>query len=319
MSSIRSPYPSDVSDDEWAFVAPYLALLAEDAGQRKYALREVFNGLRYIVKTGAHWRMLPHDLPPWATVYQQLRRWRLPAASRPSSTTCACCLRRAAGRDGQPTAAILDSRTIQSTPESGAAAGYDGYKRRKGRKVHVAVDTLGHLLALLVTPANAQDRAQVAPLAAAVQEATGEHGRAGLRRPGLHRRGTATAAAAHGHASWGRQAAGGQARLRAALLAAPLGGRALFAWAARFRRLALRSMPVGQLATLAFVAAGIITLGWGAVGTLSRRAGCLALVPGGLLERVGAADRDQSLRWVPDPRGAATQSPNAVSVPPLSP
>jgi len=84
-------------------------------------------------------------------------------------------LRRAQDRAGQPTAAILDSRTLQSTPESGARAGYDGYKRRRGSKVHAAGDTLGHLLALVVTPADAQDRAQVEQLAAAVQEATGEH------------------------------------------------------------------------------------------------------------------------------------------------
>ena len=75
----RTPYPSDVSDEEWSFVAPYLLLLPQDAMQRKYALREAFNGVRYIVRTGAHWRMmphdLPHDLPPWPLVYQQMRRW----------------------------------------------------------------------------------------------------------------------------------------------------------------------------------------------------------------------------------------------------
>src|SRR5213075_3377015 len=83
-------------------------------------------------------------------------------------------LRFAEGRDPEPTAAILDGRTIQSTPESGGRAGYDGYKRRKGSKVHAAVDTLGHLLALHVTPASEQDRAQVAELAEQVQAATGE-------------------------------------------------------------------------------------------------------------------------------------------------
>jgi transposase len=71
----RSPYPTDVSDEEWAFVAPYLTLLPLDAGQRRYALREVFNSVRYIVKSGVHWRMMPHDLPPWPLVYQQMRRW----------------------------------------------------------------------------------------------------------------------------------------------------------------------------------------------------------------------------------------------------
>lgn len=171
----RTPYPSDVSDEEWAFVAPYLVVWAEDAGQRRYALREAFNGLRYVVRTGAHWRMLPHDLPPWPVVYQQTRRWLAAGCFETLVEDLRVLLRLAAQRHGQPTAAILDSRTLQSTPESGARAGYDGAKRRKGSKVHLAVDTLGHLLALLVTPADAQDRAQVAALAAQVQAVTGAH------------------------------------------------------------------------------------------------------------------------------------------------
>ncbi|GEO17629.1 hypothetical protein MAE02_53250 [Microvirga aerophila] len=75
MTSARKPYPSDVSDEEWALVAPYLTLLPEDASQRERSLREVFNGLRYIIKTGAPWRWMPNDLPPRAAVYQQAQRW----------------------------------------------------------------------------------------------------------------------------------------------------------------------------------------------------------------------------------------------------
>src|SRR3954467_11966690 len=75
MSLERPASPSDVSDEEWALVAPYLALLREDSKQRDHDLREVFNGLRHIVKTGAPWRFMPHDLPPWAAVYQQVQRW----------------------------------------------------------------------------------------------------------------------------------------------------------------------------------------------------------------------------------------------------
>jgi DNA-binding CsgD family transcriptional regulator/transposase len=71
----RKPYPSDVSDEEWHFVAPYLALVREDAPQRRHDLREVFNGLRWLVRTGAKWRMLPHDFPRWDAIYQQTRRW----------------------------------------------------------------------------------------------------------------------------------------------------------------------------------------------------------------------------------------------------
>jgi len=170
----RKRYPSDVSDDEWAFVAPYLALVREDAPQRPHSLREVFNGLRYIVKTGGQWRWMPHDLPPWPAVYQQTRRWLAAGVFEALVHDVREVLRLAAGRRPQPTAALLDSQTLQSTPESGGHAGYDGAKRKKGSKVHVAVDTLGHLLALVATPADVQDRAQVAALAAAVQEATGD-------------------------------------------------------------------------------------------------------------------------------------------------
>ena len=170
----RKPYPSDVSDDEWAFVAPYLTLMTADAPQRAYPLREVFNGLRYIVKTGMQWRWMPHDLPPWSAVYQQTQRWLAAGCFEAIVHDLRVILRLAAGRAAQPSAAIVDSQTLQSTPESGARAGYDGAKRKKGSKVHAAVDTLGYLLALHVTPASAQDRAQVERLAAAVQEATGE-------------------------------------------------------------------------------------------------------------------------------------------------
>ncbi|MCA1683861.1 MAG: IS5 family transposase, partial [Actinobacteria bacterium] len=172
--STRKPYPSDVSDEEWAFAAPYLALVREDSPQRRHDLRELFNGLRWIVRTGAPWRMLPHDLPPWEAVYQQTRRWLAAGVFEAIAHDLRMLLREAQDRMPQPRAAVLDSRTVQSTPESGARAGYDGHKRKRGTKVHAAVDTLGHLLALVVTPANAQDRAQVAELAAAVQAATDE-------------------------------------------------------------------------------------------------------------------------------------------------
>jgi transposase len=116
---------------------------------------------------------MPHDLPPWFTVYQQTQRWFKAGCFEAIAHDLRALLRLASGREPAPTAAIFDSRTLQSTPESGARAGYDGAKRRKGSKVHAAVDTLGHLLALHVTPANEQDRDQVAQLAQGVQEVTG--------------------------------------------------------------------------------------------------------------------------------------------------
>src|SRR5258707_7649582 len=136
-------YPSDVSDEEWWFVAPYLALCREDAGQRSHSLRAVFNALRWLVKTGAHWRMMPNDLPPWPVVYQQTRRWIRAGCFEIMVEDLRSLLREFAGRKPRPTAMVVDSRTLQSTPESGARGGYDGAKRRKGSKVHAAVDTQG--------------------------------------------------------------------------------------------------------------------------------------------------------------------------------
>ncbi len=167
-------YPSDVSDEEWAFLAPYLTLMRDDAPQRQHPLRDLFNGLRFIARTGLQWRFMPHDLPPWHAVYQHTRCWIAAEVFGAIIADLRELIRIGEGRSAQPSAMILDSRTLQSTPESGHRAGWDGAKRRKGSKVHLAVDTLGHLLALHVTPANDGDRAQVAELASAVQEATGE-------------------------------------------------------------------------------------------------------------------------------------------------
>ncbi len=175
MANVRRAYPSDVSDEEWAFCVPYLRLMKEEAPQRKYALRELFNGLRWLVRAGCPWRMMPNDLPPWTAVQQQTRRWLRAGCFESMAEDLRLLLRLSAGRTDVPSAAILDSRTLQSTPESGARAGFDGHKKRKGSKVHAAVDTLGHLLALKVTPANEQDRAQVAALAQAMQEVTGQN------------------------------------------------------------------------------------------------------------------------------------------------
>jgi len=173
-TTTRTPYLTDVSDEEWAFLVPYLTLMHEDAPQRRHPLRELFNGRRFIARTGLQWRFLPHDLPPWPAVYQQTRRWIDAEVFDMIIADLRALIRLGDGRSAQPSAIILDSRTLQSTPESGERAGWDGAKRRKGSKVQLAVDTLGQLLALHVTPANAQDRAQVEELAAAVQAETGE-------------------------------------------------------------------------------------------------------------------------------------------------
>lgn len=199
MARTKSGYPSDVTDEEWAFCAPYLTLMRENAPQREYALRELFNALRYIMRAGCPWRMMPNDLPPWTAVQQQTLRWFKAGCFEAMAHDLRAILRIAKGREHvAPTAAILDSRTLQSTRESGARAAYDGAKRRKGSKVHIAVDTLGHLLALHVTPADAQDRAQVATLGAATQQATGEHVRLAYVDQGYTGDAAAQAAQAHG-------------------------------------------------------------------------------------------------------------------------
>lgn len=175
MAEQRKSYPSDVADDQWEFCMSYLCLMKQDAPQREHSLREVFNGLRYIVRSGVPWRMMPNDLPPWSIVHQQAMRWFKAGCFEMMAHDLRALLRMAQDRaDTAPTAAVIDSRTLQSTPESGSRAAYDGYKRRKGSKIHIAVDTLGHLLAARVTPANVQDRAAVGEVVAAAQEATGE-------------------------------------------------------------------------------------------------------------------------------------------------
>jgi transposase len=187
-----------VADEEWAFLVPYLTLMREDAPQRTHPLRELFNGLRFIARTGLQWRFMPNDLPPWPAVYQQTRRWLDADVFTAIIADLRALIRLGEGRSGQPSAMILDSRTLQSTPESGARARWDGARRRKGTKEHLAVDTLGQLLALHVTPANDQDRAQVAELAQAVQDATGESVTLAYVDQGYTGEAPRQAAAAHG-------------------------------------------------------------------------------------------------------------------------
>ena len=229
-------YPGDCTEEEWAFVAPYLALLPEDAGQRHHDLRAVFDALRWLMRAGAPWRLLPGDLPPWHAVYDQAQRWIAAGVFTAMVDDLRAVLRLAQGRPPEPSAAVLDARTLQSTPESGGRAGYDGAKRRKGSKVHMAVDTLGHLLALHVTPAAADDRAEVGRLAAAVQAATGQSVELAYVDQGYTGNRPAAAAQAHGIS------------LEVVKLPTAKRGFVLlprrwvversFAWAARFRRLA---------------------------------------------------------------------------------
>jgi transposase len=193
--STRTPYPTDVTDDEWAFVAPYLSLMTPDAPQRWVAggcVEAMVEDLRLLVRLGQ-------------------------------------------GRPAQPSAAIFDSQTVQSTPESGHRAGYDGHKRLNGSKVHLAIDTLGHLLSLHVTPANTQDRSQVATLAQSVQEATGEQVNLAFVDQGYTGDASEEAAQAHGiHLDVVKL---DEAKRGFVLLPRRWVAERSFAWKTRFRRL----------------------------------------------------------------------------------
>jgi transposase len=227
----RKPYPSDVTDEEWAFVAPYPMLMDEAAPQRRHDPREGFDALRWIVRTGAQWRYLPTNVPPWAAVYQQTQRWLGAGVFEAMVHDLRAVLRWTEGRADDPTAAIFAARTVQSTPESGARAGYGGYKRRKGRTTHAAVDTLGQLLARHVTPGSEQERKPVAILAEAVREATGEAAEVAFVDRGSTGEQAGADAAAHGI----RPEA---AKRGCVLLPRRWVIERAFAWVARFRRLA---------------------------------------------------------------------------------
>src|SRR4051794_3968937 len=112
MSATRKSYPSDVSDAEWEFLTPYLTLMREDAPQRAYALRDVFDAARYVVKTGCQWDFLPHDFPPASAVYQQARRWVAAGVFEAIAHDLRMMARLVDGREAHPTAAILDGRTL---------------------------------------------------------------------------------------------------------------------------------------------------------------------------------------------------------------
>jgi transposase len=187
MSTTRRPcYPSDVTDAEWEFLVPYLTLMREDAPQREYPLRNLFDAVRYVVKTGVQWRYLPHDFLPWAAVYQQARRWLAAGVYEAIAHDLRVFERVLKGRGEDPSAAILDARTLQSTPESGGRAGYDGHKKN-GSKIHIAVDTLGNLPAVTVTAADEAGAPTGRRAGRARAGGHGGHGAGGLRRPGLHR------------------------------------------------------------------------------------------------------------------------------------
>jgi putative transposase len=155
---VRKPYPTDVSDAQWSHLRSYLPTPNAQGRPRTHSLRVVLDAIFYVVKSGCHWRLLPHDFPPWSTVYYHFGRFRLSGLWSLILKALRAAERKRVGKDPQPTAAIMDSQSVKTTEESAHPSGYDAHKNVKGRKRHLLVDTLGLPLSIYVTSADVQDR-----------------------------------------------------------------------------------------------------------------------------------------------------------------
>ena len=154
----RTPYPTDLSDVEWQKIEPHIPKPKTKRGaKRVHPLREILNAIFYVLRSGCSWRMLPHDLPPWKTVYHYFRLWRLDGTWEGLNAALRTELLVAEGREPEPSAAILDNQSVKTT-ETAGVRGYDAGKMVKGRKRHILVDTIGLLLIVVVHAANIQDR-----------------------------------------------------------------------------------------------------------------------------------------------------------------
>jgi transposase len=152
----RQRYPTDLTDAEWERVRPLLPRPARRGRKPSVNLREVLNAIRYMARAGVGWRMLPHDFPPWQTVYWWFRRFVRRLLFRTLHDVALMLDRERAGREASPSAGVIDSQTVKA-PHAPGGGGYDAAKRVKGRKRHIAVDTDGRLLMVHLTPADVQD------------------------------------------------------------------------------------------------------------------------------------------------------------------
>jgi putative transposase len=161
----RKRYPSDLTNAQWAVLEPLIPPARPGGRPRKHPLREIVNAISYIVREGCSWRALPHDFPPWKTVYNYFRAWQDDGTWTTLRHALRTRLRTAKGRHPDPHTAYIDSQSVK-TAEGGEARGFDGGKKVQGRKRHILVDSLGLLLAVVVTPASVDDgRAAPAVLA----------------------------------------------------------------------------------------------------------------------------------------------------------
>jgi putative transposase len=150
------PYPSDLTDPQWDLLGPWIPPPQPGGRPRKTDMREVVNAIFYLTREGCSWRALPHDFPPWKTVYNYFEAWKHDGTWDPFLTALRLRLRRAAGRDPDPRVACIDSQSVK-TAAGGEEVGTDGGKKVRGRKRHIVVDTMGLLLAVVVTAANVDD------------------------------------------------------------------------------------------------------------------------------------------------------------------
>jgi len=158
MPAASQPYPSDLSDQEWAILAPLLPPAKPGGRPRSVELRQICNGLFHVLRRGCQWRLTPHEYGPWSTISAYWRRWRRDGTWEQIHRTMYEQERRRLGRQPTPSAAIIDSQSVKTT-ERGGPHGYDGGKKLSGRKRHLLVDTLGLVVKALVHPADVQDRA----------------------------------------------------------------------------------------------------------------------------------------------------------------
>ena len=156
---MRKTYTTDLSDTEWTCLKTYLPASKLPNLLRTHSLRDVFDAIFYVLRSGCPWRLLPGDFPPWSTVYYHFRRFRLRGFWQRIFAILRAAERKRVGKDPDASAAIVDSQSVKSVEEGAASSGYDAYKNVKGRKRHLLVDTLGLPLSIYVTPADVQDRA----------------------------------------------------------------------------------------------------------------------------------------------------------------
>jgi putative transposase len=155
---MRKTYPTDLSDKEWACLKAYLPPSKLPSRLCAHSLRDIFDAIFYVLRSGCPWRLLPHDFPPWSTAYYHFRGFRLSGLWYRIFTILRSMERKRAGKDFDASATIIDSQSVKTTEESTVSNGYDTHKNVKGRKRHLLVDTLGLPLSVYVTPANVQDR-----------------------------------------------------------------------------------------------------------------------------------------------------------------